>query len=642
MNRLVTIEPHMPAPAPLDMPVQDLRTHTPPTVRPTRWRTAFCRAIVFIPALVTTALLLSAFVDWMSGGGLTEMELLLISLVGLTFVWISLYVSAATLGFLSHFRLLSRAPVPLAPQASLNVAILVPIYSEDPVTVFGNATAMAHDLAQSQTEHRFDFYILSDTQDPVVAEQELLAFELLRASLPNGVEAWYRRRPKNVDKKSGNIADWLSRWGARHDAMLVLDADSLMSAHSMIALTDALSADPEAGLIQSQPRLYAARSPFSRMQQFAGVTYGFLLSRGLALWTGREGNFWGHNAIMRTHAFAQSAALPKIRGLRSRQTLIMSHDIVEAGLLRRAGWSVRFLPEIQGSYEEAPQTLIDFSLRDRRWCAGNMQHLRVMWARGLHWVSRFHMLHGAMGYLLSPVWFSLLVIWTLMGRGEDANLISYFSAQNPLYPLWPEQSMVNSFYLLLFMYSMLLTPKLMGVFTIAITPGAITRFGGAFRFVLSFLTELATSVLVAPILMVQQTISVARSLLGIRAAWNPQRRTGGCYPFGTLVKFHTIETLLGTLLLAGMVLGIVSLWMMPIMVSLLGAVPLSALSGLNLGNSALMVTPEERETPDIVRAAAREKQVFAQMLNPPAPVLQTLTSNVPTRIQTSLSTVPKT
>ena len=205
---------------------------------------------------------------------------------------------------------------------------------------------------------------------------------------------------------------------------------------------------------------------FGRMQQFAASVYGTLLGEGLAGWTGAEGNYWGHNAILRTRAFADCAGLPRMPTLTGRRgALIMSHDFVEAALLRRAGWAVRFVPWITGSYEEPPATLIDYALRDRRWCHGNLQHLRLLGTRGLHVVSRFHLLHGAMSYLLSPAWFILLVIWALLGNGPDS-VITYFSADNPLYPVWPEMSGVQSGMILLFMYAMLLAPKAMGALAV--------------------------------------------------------------------------------------------------------------------------------------------------------------------------------
>ncbi|SLN24989.1 Glucans biosynthesis glucosyltransferase H [Roseovarius albus] len=607
MNRPVIIDQRMPPRAPLEMPKQDLRRHTPVVTAPTSWKTLLYRLAVFVPALITTGLLIGAFVDWMSNGGLNAVEMLLICLVGLTFMWISLYVSSASLGFLAHFSLLKRAALPQQDGDAMSVALLVPMYHEAPGDVFGNLAAMAQDLAAAQTSHSYDIFFLSDTQDAESGKQERVVFDRFCSFLPHGINAYYRRREVNKDKKSGNIADWLTNWGGAYDAMLVLDADSLMSASAVTRLTDAMASDPRAGLVQSQPQLYAGQSLFARTQQFAGAAYGFILAKGLSLWSGKEGNFWGHNAIIRTRAFAETAGLPKIRGLRSRETLILSHDIVEAALLRRGGWSVRFLPEIKGSYEEAPANLVDFAIRDRRWCYGNMQHMRILGSKGLHWVSRFHLLHGAMGYLMSPVWFLLLIIWVLLGRTPEANPITYFSAQNPLYPMWPENSMVNSFGLLLFMYSMLLLPKLLGIITCALTPGAVSGFGGPMRLGLSFLTEVACSIAYAPILMIQQSIAVIRAFIGIPAKWAPQQRQGGQYSVLTLFKFHALETLFGTLIIAGMGLGIVSIWLLPIGLSLLLSVPLSALSGLRPRGGLLprwiMSTPDDITPPQIMKAS---------------------------------------
>ena len=382
--------------------------------------------------------------------------------------------------------------------------------------------------------------------------------------------------------------------------MLVLDADSLMSADAIRALADEMAADPGAGLIQSAPLVIGSDTLFGRMQQFAASVYGTLLSEGLARWTGTEGNYWGHNAIIRTRAFADCAGLPRMPARRGRGALILSHDFVEAGLLRRAGWSVRFVPEIGGSYEEPPATLIDYALRDRRWCHGNLQHLRLLGTRGLHPLSRFHLFHGAMSYLLSPAWFLLLVIWSLLGNGPDS-VITYFSSENPLYPVWPEMSGVQSGAILAFMYAMLLAPKLMGALAAVAGEVTVARFGGAGRFGLSLLAEIVLSILFAPVMMVQQVVAVLRTAIGMRPMWSPQARKGGRYGPLTVLTFHALETASGALLLGGMAAGLVSLWLLPIAVSLGAAAPLSMLSGMRL--RALMATPETLDPPVIVRRA---------------------------------------
>ena len=614
----------MPALALLSMPAQDLHRHTHPSA-PLRssHRSVAMRWAVFGPALMTTTALLAAFAEWMAPGGLMAIELVVIALVGLSFIWISLYVSAATLGLLSHMRLFQKSVKMATGQQAdrpLDIALLIPVYNEDTASVFGNAAAMAAALNASYTNHRFSFHFLSDTRDDRIATQELQALAALRIKLPPALQAFYRRRRENTDKKSGNIANWVQNWGGAYDAMLVLDADSLMSAEAMIQLADHMSSDEQIGLVQSQPELYSAESVLARMQQFAGTTYGALLSEGLALWTGHESNFWGHNALIRVSAFAQSAGLPKIRGLWHRQRLILSHDIVEAALLRRAGWKLHFLPTIKGSYEEAPVTMVDFCLRDRRWCHGNMQHLRLIGSKGLHWVSRFHMLHGAMGYLMSPVWFALVLFWALLGNGEDANPIHYFSADNPLYPQWPEFSSVSSLSLLCFMYVMLLLPKLMGTVFIALKPGGIQQYGGIANFLLSLICEVIVSIAYAPILMVQQTLSVAYSFIGIEAKWKPQQRGGSQVTWQALSRFHAAETVTGLLLLTGISLGIVSLWLLPIMISLVLAVPLSRLSGMRPARARsavrhIMATPLERHPPSIITEAAQQRQSFSHLLN---------------------------
>lgn len=605
---------HMPLPAPLSHPVQRLGArHCDPNVpewRPARrywWR----RAAAFFPAALTTGALAWVFADRLSEGGMWWLEWVLLALVAATFFWIALSVGTATLGLACH---LMRRRGRDSEARPLDVALLVPIYNEGTAEVFGNSCAMMMALRESAPAHRFALFILSDTQDAAIALTERRAFETLRAALPPDQRVWYRRRARNTERKVGNIRDWIEGWGAAHDAMLVLDADSLMSAEAVVALADELAADPTAGLIQSAPMVIGSDTLFGRMQQFSAAVYGTLLSAGLAGWTGTEGNYWGHNAIIRTRAFADCAGLPRMPSVTGAGGLILSHDFVEAGLLRRAGWAVRFVPHVTGSYEEPPATLIDYALRDRRWCHGNLQHLRLLGTRGFHPVSRFHLFHGAMSYLLSPAWFGLLVIWALLGNGPDS-VITYFSAENPLYPVWPEMSGISSVLILLFMYGMLLAPKLMGALAIVLGEVRIARFGGAGPFALSLLAEIVLSILFSPIMMVQQVVAVLRTLVGIRPIWSPQARKGGDYSPGTVIRFHALETVSGALLAVGMGAGAVSLWLLPITLSLVAAVPLSMLSGRRVG--ALMATPEMIDPPAILQRAWHHRAMFRASGNPP-------------------------
>ncbi|MEM8576909.1 MAG: glucans biosynthesis glucosyltransferase MdoH, partial [Pseudomonadota bacterium] len=481
----------------------------------------------------------------------------------------------------------------------MDIALLVPIYNEAAWDVFGNAAAMLDDLRAHGGAHRYTLFILSDSQDPDIAAAEEAAFAALSAR--HGA-VFYRRRAANTDKKVGNISDWVRGWGAAHEAMLVLDADSLMTGRAIRALADEMAADPGAGLIQSFPRLISARTVFARVQQFAGLAYGWLLAEGLARWSQTEGNYWGHNAIIRTRAFAAAAGLPRVGG-----RLILSHDFVEASLLRRAGWSVRFVPQITGSFEETPGTLIDYALRDRRWCRGNLQHLKLLGTRGLHGVSRFHLFQGAAAYLMSPAWLLLLVFWTLLGVDAEANVVAYFSEANPLFPNWPpEMTHLDSAVFLVIMYAMLLVPKLTSALAIALRPGAVRLFGGRGAFAAAVGTEIVLAVAYAPILMIQQSGAVLRALLRRPEGWAPQRRQAAAYPLRALLAFHWVESVLGAGLFALIAAGLVSWWLLPIAASLALAVPLSALSAVDVSRGPRglrMDTPLSLREPQIVRAA---------------------------------------
>jgi len=609
----------MPSRAPLAMQIQDFSR--PPARRATavQPRSLAWRLAVFGPALIGTGLLMYGLYGWLAGAGMTWLEWALLSMIGATFVWVTLSVSTvgvAIAGLLARQRADERAPDAVR---SLDVALLVPVYNEVPWDVFGNATAMLADLHRRAGPHRYTLFILSDTRDEAIVAQEERAFAQLRAEAPAGMNVYYRRRATNTDKKVGNLVDWITGWGAAYEGMVVLDADSLMTGRAIDRLASELSADPDAGLIQTFPMLIGANTLFARIQQFSNIAYGWLLAEGLALWARNEGNYWGHNAIIRTRAFAESAGLPYLTS-GGRNDLILSHDFVEAGLLRRAGWRVRFLPRVTGSFEETPGTLIDYVVRDRRWCRGNLQHLRLLGTAGLHPVSRFHLFHGAVAYLLSPAWFVLLVIWSLLGKDADTNVVRYFNQANPFFPDWPPaMSHIDSAVFLVIMYAMLLTPKVAGAGIIAFTPRAVAVFGGKGAFLGSFLVEVALSVAYAPILMIQQTKAVLNAALTRSEPWAPQQRGAKGYPLRTLIGFHWLETLLGLLLLSGLVAGLISLWLVPIVFSLVMAVPLSALSSVNLAGVTRrgfrMDSPNTLREPAIVAQARRARtQIKSRLL----------------------------
>ncbi len=615
---------HMPPRKPLAMSPQTFSSvgNKRPLRRSPRWSDLIWRLSAFIPTIVLSIYLCVSIKMYFDYGGVTVFESFALTLVALTFVWLVFSVNTACLGLLRVMLIKSRPTPDIAPHAPMDVALLVPIYNEATWDVFGNASAMLKALTITADANRYCLFILSDTRDPKIAAQEERAFAALQAEHFPGASVHYRRRLENTDKKIGNIYDWIENWGAAYEAMVVLDADSLMSGRAIRQLVEALAADPDAGLIQSRPTLIGAQTLFGRVQQFSNAVYGWLLAEGLDSWAQQEGNYWGHNAIIRTRAFAESARLPYLKGWRGSKRLILSHDFVEAGMLRRAGWGVRFLPRVTGSYEETPQTLIDYVVRDRRWCHGNMQHLRLLATRGFHVISRIHLLQGALSFLMSPTWLAVVILWSFVGTSAETPN-SYFSTTNPLQPMWPEQPQNVAWFYLLIVYGMLLFPKVVGAVLFGMKRRTRDAYGSNAMFAGSTLFELVVSILYAPIMMVQHTIATIHALFDRPGSWTPQNRGGDGYSWGQTFRFHWAETCLGMILLGGIVFANVSALILPIALSLAAAVPLSKLSAVRIDNVGPRVlrldTPHTLREPQIVSSARYERASMKSLLQDKPP-----------------------
>lgn len=453
----------MPARSPLRMPTQDFSaSFDDPSAMSlkTPARIWVRRAATLCPAVLATLLVVFWLGGQLGADRLSVLEFIWVGLIFSTFLWISINFASACAGFIS--TLLGKRKVEVIHAPVLNVAVLLPIHNESPSHVFGNVAAMIEQLNTLPSLHRYTFFLLSDTQDPKIAALEEDAMLHMRANMQFDFPVYYRRRTLNIDRKTGNLGQWLENWGGAYDAMLIFDADSLMSAKGIHALTDELATDPSLALVQTCPRLIGSETLFGRMQQFSSAAFGLFPAIGEAFWSYKEANYHGHNAIMRTRAFANCAGLPYLRGRGGEKTLIFSHDFVEASLLRRAGWGVRLVPELKPTYEETPTTLIDYILRDRRWCQGNMQHLRVMWSKGLHPVSRFHLGQNALTYLMSPLWFVMILIGAMLGTSSNEGVLSLITAQPAANFINFSIFQSNGIWLLSVVYLMLIAPKIAG------------------------------------------------------------------------------------------------------------------------------------------------------------------------------------
>ena len=433
----------VPDETPLDMPTQALHMPATPALAVTAspGRMAGRRALVLGGAVAVTAVAAHEMYLVLNVGGLTLLEAAILGLFVVLFAWIALALVSAVCGFASMLRgggrRLDPPGTPL-PALAARTALLMPCYNEQPARVAAALQVIHQDLARLGALASFDLFILSDTTDPDVWIAEEAAFLALRDRLGDGgAQMFYRRRAANVERKAGNIADWVRRWGGAYVQFLILDADSVMTGETVIRLASILERNPGVGLVQTLPVIVGGQTLFARMQQFAGRVYGPMIAHGIAWWHGPEGNYWGHNAMIRTGAFAAHAGLPTLAGRKPFGGHIMSHDFVEAALLRRAGWGVHMIPALPGSYEESPPSLADIAVRDRRWCQGNLQHLGVIGARGLHPVSRLHLAMGIGSYVTAPLWLLFLVTGILISLQARFILPDYFPAGPSLFPLWP-------------------------------------------------------------------------------------------------------------------------------------------------------------------------------------------------------------
>jgi membrane glycosyltransferase len=551
------VPPQLPPEAPLDMPLQRLHGPSPASIEVlTQPHGLLVKRLLLITLTMVLALAASTQLRMaLARAGFDPLDLLLLVLFLPLFAWISFGFVNSAIGFL---QLISGdhpgfTAIP-SPAQSLRhrVAVLMPVYNEDVDATFGRVRVMARSIAAAGGAAWIDFFVLSDSS----AENGVIesgAWSELARQAP--IPVYYRRRERNTARKPGNIAEWVGRFGAAYECMLVLDADSLMSGEAIVGLASIMEQRPSVGLLQTVPMITRARTLFQRWMQFASEAYGPIATAGLLWWSGSEANYWGHNAIVRTRAFAQSCGLPELPGKPPFGGHIQSHDMVESALLRRRGWAVHMVM-VDGSYEEFPPTVVDHAMRDRRWMQGNVQHLRLLDISGLHWASRLHLVLGASAYLTSPGW--LLLLLTSAAQICLSHDIAVVGMTSPAV-LWLTL-------LLLF------GPKLMATIWLLSSAERRRGFGGTFAVLRSVALDVPLAVLMAPVTMVTQTKALAAMALGIPSGWPAQTREARHIPVRTILPSLREHLLLGAGFASiAFVSPTMALWFLPITLGLLSA-----------------------------------------------------------------------
>ncbi|MFO1037370.1 MAG: glucans biosynthesis glucosyltransferase MdoH [Geminicoccaceae bacterium] len=563
---------------------------------------------------VTMTALVLAMLRVLGGDGLAEVEAALVLLFILMLPWnvIGFWNALIGLGILT----LSRDPVALVTPCALDgrrpaplrsrIAVLMPVFNEQPERVFRHLGATVDSLDATGEASAFEFFVLSDTQDGDIAAQESAWFERWRARQPRPERCHYRRRSGNEGHKTGNLWDWLETHGSRFDHMLVLDADSVMSGAAILRLARVMEAHAEVGILQSLIVGLPNRSPFARIFQF-GMRHGMRsYTTGSAWWQGDCGPYWGHNAMIRIAPFMAHCRLPVLPGGPPLGGRILSHDQVEAVLMRRAGWQVRVVPEEGGSFEENPPALPEFIKRDLRWCQGNWQYLDLIGRPGLHAMGRLQLLLAILMYVSGPAWvlFSLLGFGGAIGAGLSG-------PGAPGEPLLGRPAAWEGWALLAVTMTIVFMPKLAGVLQAMASREVRSGYGGAVRLLGSTLTELVFSFLLAPILAVGQTIFVGGMMFGRTIRWEAQLRDQRVVPLAEACRGLWPQALLG-LVLGAAVMALAPpaarVWAVLFCGPLLLAIPFAwgtarAGFGRLLVRLGICATPEEIDPEPVVRAA---------------------------------------
>ena len=576
--------------------------------------------LFFSSAVLLTGAVSMLFADllWRTGWSASRTVLLVLFII--LFLLTSIGCMHGVYGFFirtfgTNRRITALKPFKEQNIAGVSTAIIFPIYNEDSVRVLEGLRATYESLERTGQLDRFDFFILSDSTNPDCwVEEEARWSELVRDLDALG-KIYYRRRLFNEARKSGNVRDFLNTWGMRYRYFICCDADSVMRGETLVDLVKLMEAHPTTGLIQTVPALVNAESLFGRIQQFANRLYAPVFIAGLNYWALDFGNYWGHNAIIRTEPFMQFCDLPQLPGRKPFGGQILSHDFVEAALLLRENWEVWFAYDLEGSYEEAPQALIENAQRERRWCQGNLQHGLVLFAKGLRGVSRMHLILGIFGYVASPLWLAFLITFEWIYCVQKLTGLSDITVQsfNPYLKDWSGTAHASLVFIICMAVIML--PKFLSLIDLANDWPRRKQFGGLLNATGGVICETIFSTLHAPLLMLWHTRFVVTNIAGISVSWTTQKRSADGTDWLYAAQRHWGHTLIGLAwgwftwkLDPGLFW-----WFTPVLAGMVFSVPLSVLTsrrslGARAKSAGLFLTPEETKPPvELVSLRSRMK-----------------------------------
>jgi membrane glycosyltransferase len=517
------------------------------------------RSVFVVLLLLCCAAPLALLWRALAFGGFTVWEGAIFALVAVITPWIGTLAASSFIGL----AILSRGTDPLPTvwrgvpdtPVTARTALVLTVRNEN----LADSLAAQRALLDGLDAEKFHLWVLSDTQDSALAAAEQTAFEEFRAADPHPSRMKYRRRADNAGYKAGNVMEFVRAQGAAYDFMLTLDADSVMAPRTVLRLARLMQAEPGLALVQTLIAARPSAAVFPRLFQF-GMRHGMrAYATGIAWWQGPDGPYWGHNALLRLAAFRDHGAMPTLpNGAR-----ILSHDQVEAAMLRAAGWQVRLDPHEDGSWEANPPTMLEFLARDIRWMAGNLQYFALLRMPMFHAMGRVQLGLAILLFLMSPILFVVA-------------LLALANAFDPRGAVEPVAGVAATWLLALLYWS----PKLLGVLEVALDARKLDRWGGGARLARGAALEFLFDLLLMPIRIVAHSFGMAAMLLGRKIGWAPQQRDAARVPWRDAVRALWWHTLIGLALMVGFALAGwgALLWVLPFVLGPVLAVPFCVLT----------------------------------------------------------------
>lgn len=565
------------------------------------------RTVFLLLTVISTVLATLLFADMQPDYDNAWLQYGQLALFALLSAWVVTGFMTAMMGF--YVTLFGDAHTLSAKQVqhhtldkSTRTAIIMPICNEDVRSVFAGLRATCESVALSGHVQAFDVFVLSDSNDPALIKAERSAWEALRAQLASQpdqpqIEVYYRLRKRRSDRKAGNVADFCRRWGKDYRYMVVLDADSVMSGDCLVSMVKLMEANPQAGIIQTATQAIGHVTLHARAQQFGSRVTGKLFTLGMQFWQMGESHYWGHNAIIRIEPFMQHCALDRIKGTGGMAGSIMSHDFVEAALMRRAGYHVWLVADLVGSYEQQPPDLLAELQRDRRWCQGNLQNSRLIAEPGIHPVHRSMFATGAMAYLSAPLWLCFMTLGTALWLSGSPMVSNWDVLPGELISLWA------------WTLSMLFLPRILGIVAVLLKRQQHS-YGGTASLLRSALLETLIALLQAPIRMVAHSLFVVIAMTGLKLDWKSPPREAAAVPWKHALQQLAPMSLVIVALAAGIALIDASalIWLLPVGLPLLLAIPMTVLTskvgvGTAMRAQNYLLIPEETRSPAVLRRA---------------------------------------